>query len=174
MLNQTTAALLARYKAWADDLTLKAVAALPPHEVTRERSTVFKSILGTLNHIYVVDSIWTAHLEGRQHGFTARNTIVHPDVNELWKAQQELNASLLHWCNTQSDATLAERVDFKFVSGEDGVMTRGAILLHIVNHATYHRGWISDLFFQIPAKPPATDLSVFPEVALHETPDADD
>jgi uncharacterized damage-inducible protein DinB len=40
-------------------------------------------------------------------------------------------------------------------------MTRGEILLHIVNHATYHRGWVSDLFFQVPAKPPTTDWNVF-------------
>jgi hypothetical protein len=25
----------------------------------------------TLNHSYVVDRIWQAHLEGREHGFTA-------------------------------------------------------------------------------------------------------
>lgn len=40
-------------------------------------------------------------------------------------------------------------------------MTRGEILMHIVNHATYHRGWVSDLFFQVPAKPPTTDWNVF-------------
>jgi len=36
-------------------------------------------------------------------------------------------------------------------------MRRGAILLHVVNHATYHRGWVADLFFRVPAKNPTTD-----------------
>jgi uncharacterized damage-inducible protein DinB len=40
-------------------------------------------------------------------------------------------------------------------------MARGAILLHVVNHATYHRGWIADMFLQVPAKNPTTDLPVF-------------
>ena len=40
-------------------------------------------------------------------------------------------------------------------------MTRGEILMHVVNHATYHRGWVSDQFFQVPAKPPTTDWNVF-------------
>src|ERR1700724_143348 len=40
-------------------------------------------------------------------------------------------------------------------------MTRGAILLHVVNHATYHRGWIAEMFFQVPATTPTTDLPVF-------------
>ena len=164
MVNPRMAAMLVRYKTWADDLTLEAVAALPPYEVTRERPTVFKSIIGTLNHSYVVDLIWKAHIEGRQHGFTARNIVLHHEVDGLWKAQRAVNEWLLEWCTTQSDTTLEEQVNFKFVSGKSGAMTRGAILLHIVNHATYHRGWVSDLFFQIPAKPPTTDLCVFPGV----------
>jgi uncharacterized damage-inducible protein DinB len=40
-------------------------------------------------------------------------------------------------------------------------MTRGEMLLHVVNHTTYHRGFVADLFFQIPARPPTTDLPVF-------------
>jgi uncharacterized damage-inducible protein DinB len=52
-------------------------------------------------------------------------------------------------------------VTFRLVSGEAGAMTRAEILMHIVNHASYHRGWVSDLFFQIPAKPPTTDWNIF-------------
>jgi uncharacterized damage-inducible protein DinB len=40
-------------------------------------------------------------------------------------------------------------------------MTRGDILLHVVNHKTYHRGWVADMFFQETARPPAMDLPVF-------------
>ena len=40
-------------------------------------------------------------------------------------------------------------------------MTRGEIILHIVNHTSYHRGFAADLFYQVPAKPPTTDLTVF-------------
>lgn len=40
-------------------------------------------------------------------------------------------------------------------------MTREEIILHVVNHATYHRGFVADVFYQVPAKPPATDLPVF-------------
>jgi uncharacterized damage-inducible protein DinB len=40
-------------------------------------------------------------------------------------------------------------------------MTRGDILLHVVNHATYHRGWVAEMFFHVPACNPATDLPVY-------------
>ena len=161
MINQWTAGVLARYKAWADRLTFDAVAALAPAEVVRERPTLFKSILGTLNHSYIVDLIWQAHLEGRAHGFTARNSIVHADLGVLWREQQKLNDWLLAWSDAQSDAGLSASVQFRFVSGKAAMMTRGEIMMHVVNHATYHRGWVSDLFYQVPAKPPTTDLCVF-------------
>jgi uncharacterized damage-inducible protein DinB len=47
------------------------------------------------------------------------------------------------------------------ISGERGTMTRGAILLHVVNHATYHRGWVAEMFFQLPARNPTIDLPVY-------------
>jgi uncharacterized damage-inducible protein DinB len=161
MLDRTAATSLVRYKTWADRLTLAAVAALPPGEAARERPTLFKSIIGTLNHSYVVDLIWQAHLDGRAHGFSARNQILHTEIEALSAAQQVANDWLDAWAAAQSDATLREPVSFRLVSGEAGTLSRGEILIHIVNHATYHRGWVSDLFYQIPAKPPTTDWNIF-------------
>jgi uncharacterized damage-inducible protein DinB len=57
--------------------------------------------------------------------------------------------------------TIDEPVRFTFVGGGEGEMTRSEILLHVVNHTTYHRGFIADQFYQVPAKPPTTDLPVF-------------
>lgn len=56
---------------------------------------------------------------------------------------------------------LDEKVNFTLIGGDQGVMKRSEILLHVVNHTTYHRGFIADMFYKIPEKPPATDLPVF-------------
>lgn len=40
-------------------------------------------------------------------------------------------------------------------------MSAGAMLLHVVNHASYHRGWVIQMYFDIPAMPPMTDLPIF-------------
>jgi uncharacterized damage-inducible protein DinB len=40
-------------------------------------------------------------------------------------------------------------------------MTRMEMLQHVVNHTTYHRGFVADLFYQVPARPPTTDLTVY-------------
>jgi uncharacterized damage-inducible protein DinB len=152
---------LARYRMWADRLTFDAVAKLPAGEAKKERPTLFKTMIGTLNHNYVVDLIWQAHLEGRDHGFKARNAVPHPELADLWAAQQAVNQWYIDWADRQSEQSLAEIVHFKFVSGEKGAMSRGDMLLHVVNHATYHRGWVAEMFFQVPARNPTTDLPVY-------------
>ena len=152
---------LAKYRMWADRLTFDAVAALPPGEATKERPTLFKNMVGTLNHNYLIDRVWQAHLEGRDHGFTARNVVLHAELPALWAAQQAMNRWWVAWSAVQSAASLAETVAFRFVGGEAGAMTRGAMLLHVVNHATYHRGWVAEMFFAVPARNPTTDLPVF-------------
>jgi uncharacterized damage-inducible protein DinB len=153
--------MLAKYRQWADRLTFEAVAALPPGEAEKERPTLFKSMIGTLNHTYLVDLIWQAHLEGRAHGFTSRDRVLHAELGALWEAQQAIDRWYVEWSAAQSAASMREIVRFAFVSGEPGAMTGAQILLHVVNHATYHRGWVADLFFQVPTRNPVTDLPVY-------------
>ena len=153
--------MLTRYNAWANQVIFDAVAALPEGEATKPRQSLFKNMVHTLNHNYVIDRIFQAHLEGRGHGYGARNTADHPPLDELWRAQQEIDAWYIAWSDALTDAALAETARFTFVGGGEGAMTRGEILLHIVNHTSYHRGFVAEMFYQVPARPPTTDLPVF-------------
>jgi uncharacterized damage-inducible protein DinB len=153
--------MLTRYNAWADKLIYDAVAGLPEGEATKPRNTLFKNIVHMLNHIYVIDRVFQAHLEGREHGYAARNTPDHPPLDELWRAQQAIDDWYIAWSDAITAARLEERVSFQFIGGGQGEMTRGEMLLHVVNHTTYHRGYIADLFYDVPARVPTTDLPVF-------------
>lgn len=69
------------------------------------------------------------------------------------------------WYSSYADKLSQDRHDevvaFTFVGGGPGALSRGDILLHVVNHKTYHRGFVADMICQIPARPPTTDLPVF-------------
>jgi uncharacterized damage-inducible protein DinB len=78
---------LLSYKRWANtelfDSLLKvhaSAAAEPAHTMLR-----------LLNHVYVVDRIFQAHLLGQPHGYTALNTAQTPDLRGLWQAVQQLD-----------------------------------------------------------------------------------
>lgn len=161
MTTLATARMLTRYNAWANKVMFDAVGALPEGEATRERKSLFRNMVHTLNHNYVIDLIWQAHLEGREHGFEARNTKEHPPLAELWRAQQVVDGWYIDWSDALTDDALNEDVRFTLIGGTPGVMTRGEILLHVVNHTSYHRGFVGDMFFQVPARAPTTDLPVY-------------
>nr|WP_255557210.1 DinB family protein [Dyella sp. ASV21] len=152
---------LLRYRAWADGLIYEAVAALPTGAAEAPRASIFSNMLCTLSHTWVVDDIFRAHLQGRAHGYSRRNTPEPLPLDERWRRQQAMNDWYLDYARQMMPAQAAESVRFQFVGGGEGCMTREEIILHVVNHATYHRGFVADMFYQVPATPPATDLPVF-------------
>jgi len=161
MLATDTAVMLANYSNWADQALFEAIQKLPEGAVYQPRRTLFKSMLGTLNHNYQVDLIWRAHLLGEKHGFSSRRDLLHPELGALVEAQSAINQWYIDWAQQQNAATLSESVKFNFVSGKAAQMTRGGMFLHVVNHKTYHRGWINEMFYDYDIKAPDTDLCVF-------------
>ena len=153
--------MLARYNAWANRTIFDAVAALPAGEAAKERPTLFKNMVNTLNHLYAVDLIWQAHLQGREHGIQTLNTVLHTDLAQLGQAQKVIDFWYIAWSDALTETEADEMVGFTLIGGNRGAMRRGDIMLHVVNHTSYHRGFVADLFFQVPARPPLTDLPVF-------------
>ena len=152
---------LMRYKAWANELVFGAVAKLPEAELTAPRKIVFGNLVRTLNHVYAMDDVWRAHLEGRPHGYTTRNPEVCPPLAELREAQRAMDAWWVDYADALPGAKLDEVVSFRFIGGGPSAMTRGDILLHVANHGTYHRGNVASMMYQAGVAPPTTDLPVF-------------
>jgi uncharacterized damage-inducible protein DinB len=153
--------MLTRYNAWCNKLMFDAVAKLPEGEAIKPRTSLFRNMVHTLNHNYVIDRIWQGHLEGRDHGYSTRNTQDHPPLAELWRLQQEVDAWYVAWSDRLSDAEVEQKVSFTLIGGNKGEMTRGEILIHILGHRHYHRGFVCDMLFQVPTRPPTMDLPVY-------------
>ena len=151
----------ARYKAWADGMIFEAAAKLPEEELMRPRQVVFGSMLAMLTHVYTIDKVFQAHLEGREHGFTVRITSEKIALDELARRQRELDDWYVAWADRLGEADIDETVQFGFIGGGEGAMTKGEILLHLVSHTNYHRGFVADMFYSAGAKPPTTDFPVF-------------
>lgn len=149
------------YKIWANKKTFNDLLNLPEEELIKKRQTNFGNIIHTMNHIYVVDDIFKSHLLNQPHPYTARNTEDSPSLSDLWEKQQKMDQWYLDHAISLGEADLEKVVDFKFVDGALGKMTIGEIFLHIVNHGTYHRGFVSDMMYQIPAKPTSNDFTVY-------------
>lgn len=152
---------LMRFKRWANRITYGVVESLPESESLKVRATRFGSMVHTLNHVFVVDDIFKAHLTGAKHTYTARNTETPPPLDELWDKQQAMDDWYVAYAESLTEEGLSEVIEFEFVGGGEGAMSRADILMHIVNHGNYHRGFVGDMFYQAGVTPPATDYPVF-------------
>jgi uncharacterized damage-inducible protein DinB len=158
---RTTTRKMAHYMAWANAGILGTVAELPEEERLKTRQTLFRNITHTVNHIYVIEDIFRAHLEGRGHDYTARNTEDPLPFDELRAKLTETDRYYTTLADTLSDDALNETINFTFVGGGDGAMTRLEILLHLATHSAFHRGFVNDMLFQVPTRGKAFDLTVF-------------
>ena len=155
------AQVLTRYKAWADIVFLSVVSTLPDSELTAPRPILFGSLIRTLHHSYAMDNVWQCHLLGKPHGLTSRNPDYCPPMQELAEAQRQIDNWYVEYAQSTSDEALGEFVEFEFIGGGPGTMSRSDILLHVVNHGTYHRGHAADMLYNLGVFPPTTDLPVF-------------
>lgn len=153
--------VLARYKAWADELFLSTVSSLPVAELTAPRPIVFGSLIRTLNHSYAMDYVWQCHLLGKPHGLRTRNPEPCPAIEELVANQRSMDAWYVSYADTITPGDLLENVDFEYIGGGAGCMARRDILLHVVTHTSYHRGHAADILYHLGIAPPTTDLPVF-------------
>ena len=159
--NQQIVRMMVHYMAWANTVVLNSVSRISNKEIVKGRQTLFGNIAHTFNHIVVVLNIFQAHLEGKSHSYTARNTETSPPFPEVRAQLERMDQYYVALAEQLSEDELNEVINFTFIGGGAGALTRLEVLLHLVNHATYHRGFISDMLYQVPFMGDPNDLPVF-------------
>lgn len=161
MLGIRNIQMLIQYTKWANQTLFDALKLLPNEIVIEKRKTGAGSLLNTLGHVYVIDQIWRGHLLEQDHGYKTRNLSETPSLDELIEMQSASDNWYIHYADTLTASMQDELLAFAFVDGGKGEMTRGSMLLHVVNHKTYHRGYIAQMMYESSCRPPAMDLPVF-------------
>ena len=137
------------YKSWANSELFSLLAALPP-----EHSEQLHTCIRTLNHIYVVDRIFRAHLGGEPRPFDATNTKATPSLEQLRIDVEATDAWYGRYVSSLTASGLSEVLSFTFTDGDQGRMSREEILLHVLTHGGYHRGNVGQVLKSISVAPP--------------------
>jgi uncharacterized damage-inducible protein DinB len=137
-----------RYSGWASRRLLDAALALDSEMLHREMNVSHKSLYKTLEHIHGADRIWLARVLGS--AITQEEPIEQawPEISRRW----------IEFADSMNDADLTRMVPYKDLRGNDHQTPLWQIVLHVVNHATLHRGQAMAMFRQLGAVPPPTDL----------------
>ena len=141
---------LFKYKAWSNEqlfIELAKVDAVVQQEARHNAMRI-------LNHIYVVDQIFAAHLSGAVQSFTATNTTETPTLEALSDGVAMLDAWYVDYSADLSPEQLAENIAFTFTDGDKGLMTREEMLTHVSLHGAYHRGGAGRIMTQVGTPPP--------------------
>jgi len=147
------------YSVWASGRLLNAAGQLSPEELARDFGTADKSIIGTLAHIFAADRVWFARVQGMQPA--AFVTPADYDLAVLDREWPKLSDRWKSWAESLTDDSINEHCDYKDMKGNAHRTPLWQICLHVVNHATHHRGQVSGFLRMLGRTPPPLDLIFF-------------
>lgn len=162
--------LLARYNQWMNAKVYAAARTLPRGELVKDRGAFFKSIIGTLNHLIVGDTIWLQRFA--QHPACAISLqpacdmatpasleqIVSADIDELFEHRRQLDSLICSWIASLKEGDLNHVLSYKNMKGRPAQRQFSVLLLHFFNHQTHHRGQATALLSQTGLDVGVTDL----------------
>lgn len=149
------------YGQWANRILIDRLADLPETLLDAPQPVVFGSIRRTYHHLLVIAQVWQAHLLGRAHGYTSRDPGNPPPMAQIAAELAALDAWFLDYGAALDAEAQSQVVPFTFIGGGPGAMTRVAILMHVVNHATYHRGHLVAMLNAAGISMANSDMPVF-------------
>jgi uncharacterized damage-inducible protein DinB len=137
------------YSGWASRKLLDAALALPEEQQHREFGVSHKSLFGTLEHIFLADRIWLSRtVDPRVLASQEVFPMAWAPVQQRWE----------RWASVLTHQEIVRSVDYKDLKGNSHRTPVWQIALHVVNHATLHRGQAMSLLRQLGVAPPPTDL----------------
>ena len=155
-----TLRLLYDYTRWADLRMLDAVSKLGPEPWTKDLGSSLKSVRDTVVHIASAQWIWLSRWKGEtpKGMWTATDYPTLASVRERW---DPLRAELAAFVAAQTEESVRAPLTYKNLKGEPMSYLLGHLMLHAVNHSTYHRGQVTTLLRQLGAQPVSTDLVLY-------------
>src|ERR1700676_3078300 len=147
------------YSAWASNRLLEAASKLNEEELSHDFKTSDKNIASTLAHAFAADRVWLGRIQGNPPA-----TFIDDKDRQLDVLKTEWPALQQRWkqrATPLSDQSVLAKISYKDLKGNQYETPLWQILLHVVNHATHHRGQASGFLRAMGHTPPPLDLIVY-------------
>lgn len=163
-------ALMANYNQWMNRKLYDAALTLTDAELAMDRQAFFGSILGTLNHLVLGDSVWLKRFAQHPAGFSALapmqavatpadlKQLAFADIRELATYRTWLDQLIVDWSHTVQETDLDHRLHYSNMRGVTADKDFFSLLVHFFNHQTHHRGQATTLLTQAGLDVGTTDL----------------
>jgi uncharacterized damage-inducible protein DinB len=150
---------MAAYNRWANARLYEAAGKLSQAALDAPRNGFFPSLMKTLNHILVGDTVWMGRLQGTGHpGVTRLDQVLHSDFAPLQTARSAMDARVCAYVDDVAQERLGEMLVYRNMAGEPMETRIDYVLAHFFNHQTHHRGQAHAMLSSTELAPPALDL----------------
>jgi len=149
---------MARNNLWSNHRLHRACAQLSPEECAEHRGAFFGSILGTLNHILLVDRWYLGHLTGTlSEPMLPHDTMLHADLQSLTMGQLESDRSVIGFCDSLDPGRLTRAVEWTDTEGGQCSDPVHVVLAHLFLHQIHHRGQVHQMLCTTDVPAPRLD-----------------
>jgi uncharacterized damage-inducible protein DinB len=161
---------MARNNLWSNHRLHRASAQLSPEACAEQRGAFFGSILGTLNHILLVDRWYLGRLTGtHSEPMPAHDTLLYAELEPLTAAQLESDRALIAFCDALDPEGLEHAVEWTDAEGGPCSDPVHVVLAHLFLHQIHHRGQVHQMLCttNVPA-PQLDEFLLSGDAALRE------
>ena len=155
---------LAQYNEWMNSRLYALCAILPDEALREDRGAFFRSIYLTLNHIAYADLAFLSRFTGEPAVVPELGLDLFGGFAALRRERESLDARILTWADTLQPDWLAASLSYTSkVDGRVRTVPRWALVAHVFNHQTHHRGQVTTLLAQRGLDVGSTDIPFMPE-----------
>jgi uncharacterized damage-inducible protein DinB len=157
---------MARYNRWQNANLYGVADTLSDAERRRERGAFFGSIHKTLSHLLWGDQIWMSRFTDvpKPLGGIPESASLYPDWDGLKRERVAFDETMIGWADKLDPASLEGDLSFYSRSADRNITApKWALITHMFNHQTHHRGQVHCMLTQAGGKPRITDLPALPE-----------
>ena len=164
--------LMADYNELMNNSIYSAASKLSSIVLAKDQGAFFGSILNTLNHILVADTIWLKRFANHEAQFASLDyvralpvpesldEVLFTDLDVLREKREKMDAVLKDFASELTDKETSQPFSYTSTEGLDFRKNFGHILQHFFNHQTHHRGQVSTLLSQEGLDIGVTDLLI--------------
>ncbi|WP_347989733.1 DinB family protein [Methylomonas sp. AM2-LC] len=162
--------LMASYNTEMNAKLYAAAAQISAEEIQADKGAYFTSILGTLNHIVVADTVWLKRFAAHpsQHLSLAPmqalpsperlDQLLFTDLPSLTEHRHWLDGVINAWAKSLTEADLSHVLHYANMKGIAANKNFFSLVMHFFNHQTHHRGQATTLLSQQGIDVGVTDL----------------
>lgn len=136
------------YNQWANARICEMLSLADDSQLNKELKSSYPTLIRTLLHIADAETLWLLRLQGQSLSF-APNKNFAGTFNDARNISSKASEDFLHFVKAQPEDFFEKNTTYQRISGEPFTNLNSDIILHCMNHSSYHRGQVITMLREV-------------------------